>query len=200
MSGQKREEWLDSALASGGTVALVGLAAIYVRAGLQRDLISNPNWTISNVMVYDYNLPITYFVLFPSFLTICIAYSAKMRLARVKLGAVLAIAGSLGLMLHPVTTHKVEHVFFALIIFASSGFWYHECTNAQFRRFIFSSMFFFGGFTLDLLLNGGGGAIRGRLPLIEFLPSVCCALGELGIFITWGQMTQKPTRGIIRSS
>ena len=72
MSGQKREEWLDSALASGGTVALVGLAAIYVRAGLQRDLISNPNWTISNVMVYDYNVPITYFVLFPRQLPVLI--------------------------------------------------------------------------------------------------------------------------------
>ena len=55
------------ALESAGKAALIGLAVIYTRAAVQGDLWSNPNWTISNVMVYPYNVNILYFVLFPAF-------------------------------------------------------------------------------------------------------------------------------------
>jgi hypothetical protein len=198
MLKQVSRETVEKVLASAGNVALIGLAAIYTRAAIQRDLLANPNWTISSVMVYPYNLPITYFVIFPAFITICAFYALKLDSARVRTGAAVAVVGGLGLIAHPVTTHETEHVLFALLIFTSSGFWYPECTDKQFRNFVASTIFFFGGFLLDLFLNGGGGVVgiaagqggRVNLPLLRFVPSICCAVGELGIFVSWGQMTQ----------
>ena len=190
---------VDRVLEFTGKLALLGLAVIYAQAGLiQGDLLSNPNWTISFVMVYSYNLPVTYAVLFPAFITICVFYALKLDSVRVRSGSAVAIAGGIGLIAHPVTTHELEHVVFALVVFASSGFWYPECSVRQFRNFACSSVLFFGGFLGDVALNGGGGVIgadAGRRTLMTFVPSACCAAGELGIFVTWGQMVQLRGKG-----
>ena len=186
---------VDRVLAIAGNVALLGLATVYAQAGaLHGDLLTNPNWTISRVMVYPYNLPVTYAVLFPAFLTICVFYALKLESVRVRSGSAVAIAGGIGLIAHPVTTHELEHVLCALVVFASSGFWFPECSERQFRNFAASTGFFFGGFLCDVALNGGGGVVgadAGGRTLLAFVPSACCAAGELGIFVTWGQMVQQ---------
>ncbi len=191
---------MERVLAFAGYLALAALAAIYTQSGaVHRDLWENPNWTISRVMIYEYNLGITYFALFPAFLTICVFYSVKLHKLRIWCGSTVAIAGGVGLIANPVTTHAVPHVLFALVIFAASGFWFPECSARQFRRFAVSSACFFGGFLLDVAANGGGGVVgtRGLLGSgwlyggMAFMPSVMCAGGELGIFVTWGQMVQR---------
>ena len=178
-------------------LALCTLVCIYVRAGLHGDLWSNQNWTISNVMVYPYNKFVTNFLLFPCFLTMCIFYSFKLDLTRVRIGSTVAVVGGIGLMMNPVTTNQTEHIVCAFIVFLSSYFWYPECNAKQFQTFSVSTVLFFGGFALDFAVNGTKDMhTRSSSSVIvhayQFVPSVCCMLGELGIFITWGQMVQNP--------
>ena len=176
-------------------LALCTLVCIYVRAGLHGDLWSNQNWTISNVMVYPYNKFVTNFLLFPCFLTMCIFYSFKLDLTRVRIGSTVAVVGGIGLMMNPVTTNQTEHIVCAFIVFLSSYFWYPECNAKQFQTFSVSTFLFFGGFALDFAVNGTKDMRSSSSVIVhayQFLPSVCCMLGELGIFITWGQMVQNP--------
>jgi hypothetical protein len=192
---------IDTTLKIAGTVALSALVCIYVRAGLHGDLWSNQNWTISNVMVYPYNKMLTNFIMFPCFLTMCIVYSLKLDLARVRIGSTVAVVGGFGLMMNPVTTKEFEHIVCAFVVFLSSCFWFPECNADQFKTFKWSTILFFGGFVLDFVVNGmednedsSPGSVVVRV--CRLLPSVCCMCGELGIFITWGRMVQNPLSSI----
>ena len=199
----------DMVLTVSGKVALACLGAIYSQSLIRGDLFVNPDWTISNVMVQPYNASVTHYVLFPSFLTMCMCYARKKSgskdALRVAMGSIVAIIGGIGMIAFPVTTHELEHVFFAFVTFTSSAFWYPQCTPSQFRTFAVSSLFFIGGFCCEpatrdavsaavahgLNMNFGTSdrevvSGQGRL----FVPSACCMAGELGILITWGQMVQ----------
>eukprot|EP01047_Picozoa_sp_COSAG01_P077685 COSAG01_NODE_14081_length_1498_cov_1.721944_2_plen_188_part_00 len=125
--------WCDIVLRYAGQLALATLVAIYCQAAFYGDLWSDPNWTISNVMVYSYNQHLTNTFLFPCFFTLCVFYSLKLDHWRVRLGSAVAITGGVGLMIHPVNTHQLEHKVFALVTFLSSWFWYPQCTDWQFR-------------------------------------------------------------------
>ena len=153
------------------------------------------DWTISNVMVYEYNDKLTSFVMFPAFLAICIAYGLKLpHLPRVQMGSVVAVIGGIGLVTNPVTTRQLEHNISAGITFLSSWFWYPECTSSQFKTFAVSSVFFVGGFAATALLVDYSNDATGLQGPLRHLPSICCMLGEMGIFITWGYMVQNPHR------
>ena len=102
-----------------------------------------------NVMVKPCNCTVSRVALYPAYLAICVAYGARAARTRIRLGSLVAIAGGIGLIAHPVTTHPAEHAGFALCVFASSAFWYPECTAAQFRVFCASSALFLGGFALE---------------------------------------------------
>ena len=116
-----------------------------------------------------------------------------------RIGSVVAICGGIGLILNPVTTKEMEHLICAFIVFLSSYFWYPECTVFQLKTFCISTLFFFGGFALDIIFavfhlnkitnekNSSSIIMSSFLP---FLPSIICMLGEFGIFITWGIMVQ----------
>ena len=181
----------DEALKYAGRAALFGLALIYLQAASREDLQSNPNWTISRVMVYDYNAPVTNFVLFPAFLTISLLYAVKHRFsARIRAGAAVAVAGGMGLMAYPVTTHETEHVVCALVVFLSSYFWYPECSSRQFQTFAASSVFFLGGFAMESWFHRSKSVGEREISWLSFGPSISCVSGELGIFTTWGIMVQ----------
>ena len=166
-----------------GRTALIALITIYFQAISRGDLITNKNWTISRVMVYKYNQNITHWILFPCFLIICIVYALKYNLLRIRIGSGVAILGSFGLIYHPVTTSSFYHLVSAGIVFLSSYFWYLECNSVQLKVFLVSSIFFIGGFVFD------------RIFIDSYAPSICCMIGELGIFITWGLMVQNNTKG-----
>ena len=182
-----------------GRIAMIILILIYIKASSYGKLWTNPDWTISNVMVYDFNLKLTHYILFPCFLSICIVYSLKCKLLRIRIGSVVAICGGIGLILNPVTTKEMEHLICAFIVFLSSYFWYPVCTVFQLKTFCISTLFFFGGFALDIIFavfhlnkitnekNSSSIIMSSFLP---FLPSIICMLGEFGIFITWGIMVQ----------
>ena len=180
----------DTVMKYAGRAALLALVSIYIQAAVQGDLQTNPNWTISRVMVYPYNTPITNYVLFPCFLTICLMYAGKHHCSsRIRGGAVVAVVGGIGLMMYPVTTHEKEHAICAGVVFLSSLFWFPECSNNQFKTFAASSVFFIGGFAMDFIYRSM--AKRGNeINYVSFVPSICCAIGELGIFTTWGKMVQ----------
>jgi len=203
-----------------GSVALGILAILYLQASFYGDLWSNPNWTISNVMVYDYNKQLTHYLLFPCYIVLCVVYFFKhTNIVRIRLGSVVAIVGGIGLILHPVTTHKTGHLACAGLVFSSSYFWYPECTPVQLQTFCLSSIFFLGGFVLDIIMatitvtaktasvvasvsaSASASASIGDitvendtavLSFSSFVPSFLCMLGEFGIFITWGIMIQNP--------
>ena len=183
----------DATLKYSGIIALLALFSIYMQAAVRGDLQTNPDWTISRVMVYPYNEPISKYILFPCFLTITSMYAVKYYdhhdCYRIQTGAVFAVIGGIGLMIYPVTTRENEHVICALVVFLSSYFWFPECTEYQFKTFAAFSFFFTGGFAL--------GFVRGTFiesekenNMLSFLPSLCCAIGEFGIFITWGIMVR----------
>ena len=182
----------DGVLRNTGQAAVAMLFFIYTQAAIRGDLWSNPNWTISNVMVYPYNQLLTHLVIFPAFVTICVVYSVKLKVLRVRVGSAVAVVGAIGLIAHPVNTDPRVHAGFAFVIFLSSYFWYPECKPTQFRNFGVSSVLFIGGFALDEANNKT--EILGGL--LQFLPSVCCMIGELGIFVTWGSMVQNKSSGI----
>ena len=204
----------DSVLTVSGRVALLALGSIYAQALHRGDLLANPDWTISHVMVYSYNSWLAHYILFPAFLAICVCYAQKKRgdpeSPRVTMGSVVATVGGIGVIANPVTTHKELHLFFALVVFTASAFWYPQCSARQLQTFAVSAVFFLGGgAAAAVVANGigeGGGArnktappsgqVRGEeesevgLGLLSFLPSVCCMAGELGILTTWGLMVQ----------
>jgi len=184
----------DTVLKYVGRIALFVLVLIYTQALFYGNLLSNPNWTISNVMVYNYNQNFTNYILFPCYLMICIIYSFKLNVLRIRVGSLIAIIGGIGLILYPVTTRKNEHMICALIIFSSSYFWYPECNRNQLKTFFISSIFFLGGFIiLGIVKDVVRTEMReGEMNFLLYLPSICCMLGELGIFITWGVMVQNP--------
>ena len=165
------------------------LITIYFQAALYGDLWSDPNWTISNVMVYPCNEHLTNFVMFPAFLTMCIVYSLKLDILRVRLGSIMAVIGGVGLIGNPVTTNRLGHTVFALVTFLSSWFWYPECNETQLRIFVISSVLFVGGALLDW-----GGIFQLLGGFFSYLPSVCCMTGEMGIFVTWGCMLLNPPK------
>ena len=199
---QKVQRVCDTVLLWAARVALAALLAIYARAAFHGTLWSDPNWTISNVMVTTFNQNITNFVLFPAFFTICIAYGLKQGRMRVYKGSVVAIIGGIGLMANPVTTNSVEHITCAGIVFLSSFFWYPECNETQFRTFSFASVLFIGTFVFDTasqIVTGRAaltGATMDQSPInsswYSITSSLCCLTGELGIFATWGCMVQNP--------
>jgi hypothetical protein len=123
--------------------------------------------------------------MFPTFLTICIAYSLKLDILRVRMGSIVAVIGGIGLMAFPVTTYPHEHTVWALVVFLSSWFWYPECNGGQFWTFGISSVFFIGGYVIDQTDDA-----KSLAGMFRYLPSICCMVGELGIFITWGSMVQ----------
>jgi hypothetical protein len=175
-----------------GRAALLALLFIYIQSWMAKDLQSNPNWTISRVMVYPYNYLILKIILFPCFLIICISYSVRHESTRIRAGSVVAITGGIGLIQYPVTTNESEHAICALVVFLSSIFWFPECSNHQFIFFAASSIFFIGGFAMGAFYDS-------KLPTkdidyLSFVPSICCAMGEFGIFITWGFMVQNEKR------
>lgn len=177
----------DAAMKYAGILALVALFSIYMQAAIQGDLQTNPDWTISRVMVYPSNAPIAKHVLFPCFLTICLMYAAKhYHSYRIQAGAVVAVVGGIGLIIYPVTAHEKEHIICAAIVFLSSGFWFPECTGNQFKTFALSSVFFIGGFAMAFLVDES----ESEISYMSFVPSACCAIGELGIFTTWGVMVR----------
>ena len=186
----------DTVMGLAGQAGLIALVVIYLQAAFNGDLFLNPDWTISNVMVYEYNRLPTKCVLFPVFLCLCVSYSLKLDTLSVRMGSAVATIGGIGLMAYPVTTHESEHLFFAFVTFVSSWFWYPGCNPRQFRTFCVSSAFFVGGFVLNVAarlcaISSAGG-------ILAYLPSVCCMAGEWGIFITWGRMVQNPPLSAIQ--
>jgi hypothetical protein len=175
----------DTVLRCAGRLALVLLGTIYFRAAVvSGNLWSDPDWTISNVMVYPCNEQLTNLLLFPAYLTMCIVYSLKLSSPRIRLGSIAATIGGIGLIAYPTTTNRHEHLAFVLLTFVSSLFWYPECTATQFKTFGFSSVLFLGGAAV--------GHVRQRGQAFPFLPSFTCMMGEFGIFITWGWMLLNP--------
>jgi hypothetical protein len=179
----------DTVLRRTGQLALVLLATIFFRAAfISGDLWSDSDWTISNVMIYPCNEHLTFFVLAPAYFIMCTVYSLKLSSLRIRLGSLTAVAGGLGLITYPTTTHKPEHLASAFVIFLSSWFWHPECSAAQFQTFGISSVLFLGGAAVDSVLKHlkpFGGAL-------SFWPSFGIMVGEFGIFITWGRMLLNP--------
>ena len=73
MSGCKPDQpYYDTILKYSGRISLLVLLTIYIRAASRGVLFTNPDWTISNVMIYDFNQILTHCILFPCFLVICV--------------------------------------------------------------------------------------------------------------------------------
>jgi hypothetical protein len=182
--------------------AMFCLVILYLQAFWHGNLWTDLDWTISNVMVYDYNRHMTHYLLFPCYLIICMTYAMKSTVPtlkytgriRMRLGAVVAIGGGIGLIMHPITTHGDAHLLYAGVVFCSSLCWYPETTQDQWYAFCYASLLFIGGFGLGLFgtwLNNMYGVPNAPTSRV---PSMCCMLGEFGIFITWGSMVQNDAR------
>ena len=105
----------DAILTVAARTALAVLAIFYCQAALRGDLWSNRSWTISTVMVYGYNDTLTKYVLFPAFLSICVAYSLKLNVRRIIMGLIVASVGGVGLIAYPVTTNPFGHNVFTMV-------------------------------------------------------------------------------------
>ena len=192
MSGCKPDQpYYDTILKYSGRISLLVLLTIYIRAASRGVLFTNPDWTISNVMIYDFNQILTHCILFPCFLVICVVYSLKRTVVRIRLGSIVAIVGGIGLIWNPVTTNPKQHLICAFVVFLSSYFWYPECTVTQLNIFLFSATFFFGGFLMDNLMDNTNLSFV-KNEITSFIPSIICMVGEYGIFLTWGNMVQNP--------
>jgi len=84
---------VHATLSVAGRTALALLGVFYLQAFLKGDLRSDSNWTISRIMAYPYNEPISILLMLPTALTITTAYAYKREEFRIRAGSALAVVG-----------------------------------------------------------------------------------------------------------